>query len=374
LPEPATIVVIGSTGHFGGRICRRLVDEPNIELVVTSRKEADAARVAMELGAEHSSARIRPACLDQHSTSFEDDLRRLNPKIVLHTAGPYQGQDYRVAEACASCGSHYIDLADGREFVEGFSCLNETALQRDVLLVSGASTLPGLSSAVVDSLRDRFSQVYTIEISIAPAHQTPRGIGTVSAVLSYCGKPFQVLTDGAWGTKYGWQDLRVQRYPQLGTRLSGACDVPDLVLLPKYVDGVRTVTFHAALEAPWEQLTLWIMAWLTRLRVVRDWSRYTSTFYRISGRLISLGSDTGGMHIRLTGTDKDRKSKECTWHITAGQNHGPEIPCSPALVLARKLTRDEIPQRGAYACLGLMNLSDFELEVQDLNISWEVAE
>ena len=52
----------------------------------------------------------------------------------------------------------------------------------------------------------------------------------------------------------------------------------------------------------------------------------------------------------------------------------PEIPCLPALVLARKLARNEIPQRGAYACLGMMTLLEFEEAVRELDISWEVVE
>ena len=152
MPRTMIIVVIGGTGHFGGRICRRLAGEPNTELVVTSRSEANATRFVGELVAGFPDASIRPAYLDQFSANFEDDLRRLSPTIVVHTAGPYQGQDYRVARACIEAGSHYIDLADGREFVEGFSSLNEFALERGLLLVSGASTLPGLTSAVIDSV------------------------------------------------------------------------------------------------------------------------------------------------------------------------------------------------------------------------------
>ena len=123
---------------------------------------------------------------------------------------------------CIHCGAHYIDLADGREFVAGFHRLNDEAQNRGVLLVSGASTLPGLSSAVIDSMSGDFDVISGIEISIAPAHQTPRGVGTVAAVMSYCGKPFKVLEQGRWMTRYGWQDLRIQHYPALGKRLSAA--------------------------------------------------------------------------------------------------------------------------------------------------------
>lgn len=370
----ATFVVIGATGHFGGRICRRLAGEPDTELVVTSRSDASAKSLAGRLATDFPNATIRSSRLDQFSPTFEHDLRNLEPTIVVHTAGPYQGQDYRVARACIDVGSHYIDLADGRGFVEGFASLNEPAIRSDLLLISGASTLPGLSSAVVELLKGEFDQIRSIEISIAPAQQTPRGVSTISAVLSYCGKPFQVLIDGRWVKRYGWQDLRIQCYPELTSRLSGMCDVPDLGLLPKHVKGTKTVTFHAALECPLEQIALWAMGWLVRFRLVKDWSRLAPAFQWIGDRTSRLGSQTGGMCVRLSGTDNNRNLKTRTWYLKAGRNHGPEIPCSPALVLARKLARKQLSMRGAHACVGLMSLSEFAQEMRDFDVSWQVAD
>ncbi len=370
---PKKIVVLGGTGHFGGRICRRLAGEANTTMVVTSRRLADADALAANLRQSSPGASVRAAALDQSSAGFARDLTALSPNIVIHTAGPYQGQNYRVAEACIDCGSHYIDLADGREFVHGIGGLDAAAKSSGVLLVSGASTLPGLSTAVIDMLRSRFDEIHAIEISIAPGHQTPRGAGTVAAVLSYCGVPFKVLKDGHWITMHGWQNMQRQSYPALGFRLSAACDVPDLGLLPEYVAGSRTVTFHAALEAKWEQIALWIMAWLTRGGLVSSWRRSIPLFRSISGRLIRFGSDVGGMHIRLSGVARDGGEKSVSWDLTARQNHGPEIPCVPALVLARKLADDQISKTGAIPCLGLISVEEFDAEVKDLDIDWEIS-
>ena len=368
------IVVIGGTGHFGGRICRRIVGEPNTELVISSRNQASAQKVVDSLQPSKTNVLVGAAKLDQSGPDFESDLLALRPDIVIHTAGPYQGQDYRVANACIKAGSHYIDLADGRDFVQNFDSLHDEAKRNDLLLVSGASTLPGLSSVVVDSLRGDFDKIRKIEISIAPAHQTPRGKSTIAAVLSYCGMPFQVLVDGDWVTMHGWQNLRRHEYPGFRSRLSGACDVPDLGLLPDYVDGVYTVTFHAALEAKWEQLALWTMGSLTRAGIIRNWNRFVPTFQRVSDRLIGLGSDVGGMHIRISGSSNDNESKSVTWNLVARQNHGPEIPCSPALILARKLVANAIDIRGALPCLGLFSMSDMKNELSDFDIEWNVSE
>lgn len=317
---------------------------------------------------------VSAAGIDIAKQDFEKELRSLRPDIVVHTAGPFQGQDYRVAEACIKCRSHYIDLADGREFVQGFDRLHVMAEQNGVLLVSGASTLPGLSSAVVDVFKGRFDSIRDIEISIAPAHRTPRGTSTIAAVLSYCGKPFKVLERGDWTVRHGWQDMRIQHHPKLGTRLSGACDVPDLALLPDYAAVTDSVTFHAALESKLEQIALWLMGWITRLRIIKDWNRHIPLFAWLSGRFKNFGSDIGGMHVKLSGIDHDQSSKSVTWYLTARQNHGPEIPCSPALILTRKLAADRISTRGAFPCMGMITLTEFDTEVSDLDIDWFIDE
>ncbi len=360
------VVVFGGTGHFGARICRRLAKKPDLELIVTSRSLARAETLAVEL--RDKPAAVSAAAVDQDAPDLADRLRELNPNVVIHTAGPYQGQDYGVAQACIDAGCHYVDLADGRQFVAGFDALDAAAKDAGVVLVTGASTLPGVSSAVVNQMRDRFQSIERIETSIAPAHQTPRGPGTVRAVLSYCGAPFETWCAGEWRTVYGWQDLSWQRYPALGRRLSGACDVPDLALFPDYVPGVRTVSFHAALEAPWEQLGLWIMAWLTRIGFVHDWTRIAPAFLAMSERLIRLGSRRGGMQMRIDGSGLDGKAHSCQWNLVAEQNHGPEIPCTPAIVVATKLLKGELSEPGAFPCLGLFTVDEFMHELSDFDV------
>jgi len=212
-----------------------------------------------------------------------------------------------------------VDLADGREFVRNFSTLSEQAAANDVLLVCGASTLPGLSSVVVSESLEKFSRVRSVEMSIAPAHQTPRGIGTIAAVLSYCGKPFDVLIANSWHRRYGWQDIKGIRYQDLGFRWAAACDVPDLDLFPLNIKSLETVTFHAALEAQWEQLALWLMAATVRMELVNGWSTYAGRFQKLSKKLLSLGSDGGGMQVTLGGTDAEGRSKTLEWVLTARQ-------------------------------------------------------
>ena len=368
------VVVIGANGHFGRRICLRLLREPDIELIVASRATQRAEQLAHELRALAPKASIQCASLDQESKNFASDLCALAPYLVVHTAGPYQGQDYRVARACLSCASHYVDLADGRAFVTGFDTLDALAVERGVLLVTGASSVPGLSSAVVNSVRSRFKSIESIAISIAPAKRTPRGVSTMASVLSYCGRPFKVKQEGVWQQVFGWQDLRIQHYRGLGWRLSAACDVPDLSLLPQWLGNVRSVSFHAALACPIEHLALWLMAACTRLGLVPDWRRYVPMLAWLGELYRGWGPQTGAMAVAVSGISVFGEPLRVIWQLTADENHGPEIPCSPALILTRKLLDGSMTVRGAMPCINQFGLDDFAQEVRAFNISWQLLE
>lgn len=363
------ILVLGGTGHFGARISRRLADDSRIELLVSSRSMSRAQELVADIAASGSTSQIFATELDQDTASLSKRLRELAPDIVIHTAGPYQGQQYTVARACIAERCHYIDLADGREFAAGIDSLDAAARSAGVALISGASTLPAVPAAVIDECRNTMHRITSIRSCIAPAQRTPRGFGTVKAVLSYCGKAFDTIENGRRKTLYGWQDLQVRRIPQIGVRLSAVCDVPDTILLPRYAPDLQTVDFHAALAAPWEHLALWSMAWIARVGVVKDWSWYARSFTVVGKFFQKFGSDHGAMTVGVTGETESGLPIDREWLLIAEDNHGPEIPCTPSIVIAKKLLRGNSIRSGAQACMGLFTLDEFMAELRDFSVS-----
>jgi saccharopine dehydrogenase-like NADP-dependent oxidoreductase len=358
-------VVIGGYGNFGARICRALTDNPDVQLIAAGRNP-DSARFG---------SRVESARLDLESPDFVSDLEALSPALVIHCAGPFQGQDYRVAQAAISAGAHYIDLADGREFVAKFAGrFHSVAHAKELLMVSGASTVPALSSAVVDELRERFLQVEEIRMAIAPGQRAPRGKATIAAVFSYAGKPFKWLHNGAWCDAWGWQELTRMRFAGLGERWAAACDVPDLVLFPQRYPGVKTVEFRAALELGIQQFAIWAVAALRRVGLPLAIERAAGPLDRAASLLDGFGSDRGGMLVSLTGTRSDGTRGRVEWHLTAEANHGPEIPCMAAILLAGKLARGEIAERGAFPCMGFLRLTEFVPQFARWGIATAVEE
>jgi saccharopine dehydrogenase-like NADP-dependent oxidoreductase len=356
------VVIIGGFGNFGARICRRLVQETGFEIVATSRRR----NTALES--------VKSAVLDMDSPTFAAQLKVLNPELVIHCAGPFQGQDYRVALAVMACDAHYIDIADGRDFVSGFvDAVGPAAKAAGRFAITGASTLPALSSAVVDSLKLSLAHLSAIDTVIAPGQHAPRGAATVAAVLGYAGQSFPWWRDGGWRTAYGWQDLKREQF-SFGRRFAAACDVPDLELLPVRYPGIKTVTFRAALEVSMQHYALWMIAACRRAGMRFSTARWSTFLDRVGTWLNWLGSDTGGMMVRVVGTDYAGRRIWRTWELIAQSNHGPEIPCMAAVILANRLRQGDAFTPGAHVCMGILGLRDFESEFSRWNINTQVSE
>ena len=345
------VVVIGATGVFGSRIARRLAHDARFELILAARRAESLEALYASIG----DARLQVATLDAGHPNFRHALAAWRPQLVVHAAGPFQGQDYRVAEACMACGSHYIDLADGRGFVSGFEQLDAQAWRAGCLLVSGASSVPALSAAVVDALLPRFATLEAIEHAINPGNRTPRGDATVASILGYCGRPIRVWRNGGWDEAHGWMDSRRQVFP-FGRRRVGVCDVPDLVLFPARYPQVRTVLFRAGLELPLLQWATWSMAVLVRLGVLRNLARHAPALLRLSERFVGLGSDVGGMAVELRGEDREGQPLHLRWGLDADAGDGPQVPVTPAIVLARRMADGLVDAKGAMPCMGLLTL------------------
>lgn len=347
------VLLIGASGVFGSRIARELANDPRFCLTLAGRTLDSLATLRDSFG----DPSVRLVTLDVGAPGLAALVASLQPQLVIHAAGPFQSQDYRVAEACLACGSDYIDLADGRDFVCGIGALHDRASAAGRLLVSGASTVPALSSAVVDALLPRFSVLQRIEHAISPGNRAPRGDATVAAILGYCGRPLQVWREGHWQTGYGWMSSRHQVFP-FGRRWVGLCDVPDLELFPARYRGVQQVLFRAGLELKLLHFGTLAAAWLVRCGLVRDLARHATFLRRLSERFLRAGSDVGGMVVELSGCDQQGAPLRLRWSLSAVAGDGPQIPATPAVVLARKLAEDQLPLRGAMPCMGLMTLDE----------------
>jgi saccharopine dehydrogenase-like NADP-dependent oxidoreductase len=359
-----TTLVLGGYGFFGGRICQALATEKNIRLLIGGREAAKAQATARQLGLDADQG----VAVDAYAANLAQRLVELHVDTVVHTAGPFQGQDYAVAQAAIQAGAHYIDLADGRDFVAGIEQLDALARERGVLVTSGASSLPALSSAVVDRYKPRFKRLESIRIGIGSGARAP-GIATMRGVFSYCGKPFLRLVRGQWETTYGWLDI--QRYPfpaPIGHRFLGSCDVPDLVLFPRRYPDIHTATFHAGFASAPGHLFVWAASQFVRIGLVSSLMPLVKPLHLLSRWIEPLVSDKGAMFVSMEGIGTDGQALKLDWHLIAESNHGPHIPCGASIALAKKLAREDAVPHGAMRCVGLLSVEEYLAALEGFDV------
>ncbi|WP_010459799.1 saccharopine dehydrogenase NADP-binding domain-containing protein [Acidovorax radicis] len=355
-------LVLGGYGNFGARICRALVDDAatrhHIALLVAGRDASRAQALANTLG--HGA---RGVALDHQAPGLAATLRQWRVGLVIHTAGPFQAQGYSVAQAAAEAGAHYIDLADGRRFVCDFPAAMQAAFAAaGRTAIAGASTVPALSSAVIDHLCAGWQHIDSIDICIAPAQRAPRGQATLAAVLSYCGLPIDVWAGGRWHPQRGWAHPEPVPFHRLQPRLGAVCDIPDLEIFPDHYQARDRVTFRAALEVGLAQRSFAAIAALRHWGVLRQPEKLAWLMHHTGGVLDFLGTPLGGMVVRVAGNDAQGQQCRRAWHIAADHDHGPEIPCMAAILLARQLAAGQPLPNGAHTSTSLLPLAAFAPE------------
>lgn len=362
-----TVLILGGSGIFGGRVAAALARTEGLRVVVTGRNAQRGAANAARVGAE-----FLPCDLAQ-SGSLETALATTAPDLLVHCAGPFQGSDYEVARACLAAGVHYLDLADGREFVCGIGALDEEARKRGLVLGSGASSVPTVTHAMISELLPEFERIDELRLALAPGNQNPRGAATIGAVLGYLGQPQRVWIDGAWQERQGWGDrTRISLPPSVGARDVYNCEVPDLELFPRAF-GARTVRFHAGLELRLMNRALSCLRVLRAARLLPPLEGCANLARRLSLLLFRFGSKNGALAATVRGPSaKDGATIERSIALVTDDD-GPATPSSPSILLARKLLLGPGLPAGAYPCMGQLDLDELLAHLEPLGIWCETG-
>ena len=163
-------LILGGYGNFGKRIAG-LLTRKGVAVVIAGRDAGKAEAAAKTLAPQLAEYAAFDAKVDlaRQLTSFQ-------PNVVINTCGPFQNSDYGIAETCIAGAVHYIDLADGRDFVTGITALDAAAKKQNVAVISGASTVPALTCAVIEDLRQQLRKIDSLNSASRPARKPSAGL------------------------------------------------------------------------------------------------------------------------------------------------------------------------------------------------------
>ncbi len=356
------VLILGGYGVFGGRLAELLSDITELKLLICGRRaeRADAFCATFE-----GVAQVSPFPLDR-----KDITRALiseKPDIVVDASGPFQDygdNKYDVIESCISNGVNYLDLADAADFVFGVSKSDEAAKKAGVFILSGASSYPVLSTAVLREM-SRDMDVVSVRGGVAPSPHAGIGLNVVRAILSYGGKDIKLQRDGHQTQATALAEtmrytIAVPGKLPMHNRHFSLIDVPDLQTIPQIYGELKNIWMGAGPLPEFLHRGLNLYAKARQPLRLPSLSRFAGLFHRVLN-FSKIGEYRGGMFVEAIGEANGRKIVR-TWHLLAEGDTGPYIPSMAAEALIRKCATGAKPPAGARAA---------ELDLQDYARSFE---
>ncbi len=171
------VLILGGYGVFGGRI-GQLLAQDDVTLLIAGRSltKATAFCTGQRLGQPLQADRI----------TITETLHEHRPDILVDATGPFQTygpNPYSVLKACIATRTHYLDFADGATFAAGIAAFDDAARQAGIFALSGVSSFPVLTAAVLAELA-RTMQIAQVTGGIAPSPHAGVGLNVLRDVPS----------------------------------------------------------------------------------------------------------------------------------------------------------------------------------------------
>jgi len=357
------VLILGGYGTFGGRLARLLAPDARLTLLIAGRSLERARKFCAALGGAATLEALR----FERGRYALAQLRESTPEIVVDASGPFQhyGDDpYALVKACVALKIHYLDLADSSRFVEGVAAFDDEARAQDIFVLSGVSSFPVLTAAVVRAMSHDMTRLDDVAAGIAPSPFADIGPNVFRAIAGYAGKKVSIRRDGAPKTAYALINSRYftvappGRLPLLRRRFA-LVDVPDLQAIPALWPALKSIwtgagpvpaSMHGALRA---------LAWLVRLRLLPSLLPLAGFMQRAT-RVLRWGEHRGGMFVTLSGAGADGRSIEREWHMLAEGDDGPLIPSMAAAAVIGNLLAGRRPKAGARNATTDLELADYD--------------
>ncbi len=359
-----TVLIVGGYGIFGGRTVELLESEPRLTLIVAGRSlERATAFCARRSRAE---AHLVPAVFDRDG-DLALRLETLRPGVLVDASGPFQNYgpgQYRVIEACVAQGVHYLDLADGSDFVDGVQAFDAAARAANIYVLSGVSSFPVLTAAVTRRLSARMARVDSIRGGIAPSPYAGVGENVIRAIAGYAGQPCILRRDGKTVTGHPFtEQMRFTVAPPgkvaLRNTLFSLVDVPDLRALAVLWPEAKTIWMGAGPVPELLHRGLIALSWAVRWRLLPSLLPFARVIHFVSNHA-TWGEHRGGMFVEVTGVDSAGAPVRRSWHLLAEGDDGPLIPSMAVEAIIRKALDGQPPAPGARAAVRDLELEDYE--------------
>jgi saccharopine dehydrogenase-like NADP-dependent oxidoreductase len=365
-----TILLLGATGVFGRRLAANLARMPGLKIMLASRDLAKAEALLANLKKCHPQAEFGALALQR--SRLAQALATVKPWLVVDASGPFQGLNYDVPKLSLAAGCHFLDLADARDYLLGFAAaLNEEATSRGLVALTGVSSSPALSSAVVKDLTHGWRRIDTVDMAITPDGIGDVGEAVVRGVLSYAGLPVPQFRFGQLRTVKGWMKGQNLEVPHLGVRWVSPVETIEADLFPKVFKVQSRARFFAGLQSRLEMFGIAVLARLRSVGLFKDMSLFVKPMQAGRSFTRAFAHGNGGMVVKVAGLNTLGQWTEATWSLLAREGKGLNVPGLPVVAAVSMLLENRF-SAGARVVCGEIPLGALDAEFAHHNVTTDI--
>ncbi len=355
------ILIIGGYGVFGGRLCELVSDIENLTVFVGGRTLSKAEKHCIKV--DQGLANFIPIKLDRDNIGVA--LNRYDPDIVIDASGPFtlnRPNPFGVIEACITAKTHYLDLADGSDFVMGVSNYDEAAKAAKIAVISGLSTCPALTGAVINEIAKEMT-ITDIEMGVAPSPFAGMGLSVIKTIFSYAGAPIKLVRHGKFIyanalTEHRSATIAPPNSMPLHARRFALVDAPDLQIFKSSYPNFQNIWMGAGTQPEFMLRMLIILSKFRALFRLPDFG-FLSGFGHWFLNTFRFGEHRGGLYIKVKGR-KDEIEAVREWHLIAEGDDGPMIPSMAAAAVIKNIIDGQPMKPGARSADRELRIRDFE--------------
>lgn len=335
------IVVFGGYGVFGSLVARGL-HEGGLQVAIAGRDELRAKTWASALGGTGGlvrGLRADVANLDSCKAALE------GAKVAVNCSGPFDARNTQLLEACLATGTHYVDIADDRDWAKRVHDFDARFAERGLTLAWGCSSFPGISGALARALAEGATEPpLRVRCSLFIGNRNPKGYAAIRSAVGMIGAPIEAPQ----GTLRGFSDFeRVELPAPFGPRRLLNAQAPDYDVMPRLL-GAKHVTVKAGFELRVSNLLFRLMAACGPI-----WGGLAARLLWLAGMPVGwVGRSGGAIVVELEYESHVRRG------YASGAAGAQKLAAWPAVLVTRALCAGEL-RRGcvtAFEALGAREL------------------
>ncbi|MEH6478139.1 MAG: DUF4166 domain-containing protein [Sneathiella sp.] len=353
------ILILGGYGVFGGRLASLLSDVAEADILICGRRGTKASSFCQRYAGK---AKVTP--IEMSRTDIAQVIKTHQPNVVVDASGPFQDygdNPYVVVKACIEACVNYLDFADAADFVFGISQFDQQAKGAGIYVMSGVSSFPVLTAAVLREMSKDMT-IKSVIGGIAPSPYAGIGLNVMRAVVGYAGAPVKLVRNGKQIHANGLtESLRYTIAPPghlpLRNLHFSLVDVPDLQVLPTEHESLTDIWMGAAPVPESLHRILNVLAKARATFHLPSFALFSPLFYRILN-IAKFGEHRGGMFVKAIGV-REGENIEKSWHLLAEGDDGPFIPSMAIEAILRKAIAGTSPAAGARPATKALDLEDY---------------